>query len=258
MLNFKKINSIAIPLCLVFIVLKINDKISFWYLFILIIVWLSLTIIGSFHIKWNYFLSSKHNNYSTTKNAIALTFDDGPNPNFTLKILELLEQYNAKATFFCVGKHIEKYPNIVKEIIEKGHEIGNHSYSHSNNYGFLSTKKVVLDLKKTQQLIKVQTGKKNTIFRPPFGVTNPNIAKAIKQLNLQAIGWSIRSLDTVAKSPEKVYQKIKKNLKKGAIILLHDTSDLTLVVLEQLLQTLKENQIKTITITQLFNLQTNV
>lgn len=258
MLNFRKINSITMLLCLVFIIFKLNYNTSFWYLFVLIFCWISLTIIGSFHLKWNYFLTSKHKNYKITENAIALTFDDGPNQEFTPKFLELLAQYNAKATFFCIGKNVEKYPDIVKKIIENGHEIGNHSYAHSNNYGFLSAKKIVLDLKKTQQLIKAETGKKNAIFRPPFGVTNPNIAKAMKQLNLQSIGWSIRSLDTVAKKPEKVFQKIKKNLKNGDVILLHDSSDLSLTVLEQLLQTLKDNQIKSITITQLFNLKNNV
>ncbi len=230
---------------------------AIWWIFSIPFLWIIVTTIGSFHIRWNYFLKATHHNYNTTKNTIAITFDDGPNPEFTPKALELLQKYNAKATFFCIGKNVEKHPEIIQKIIAKGHQIGNHSYAHSNNYGFLSTKKIIADISKAQERIKKVTKTENLLFRPPFGVTNPNIAKAIKIVQLQPIGWSIRSYDTIAKEPKKVLKKIISKLKKGDIILLHDTSILSILVLEQLLRWLQENNIESVSINQLLKSNTN-
>ncbi len=237
--------------------LATESKSYIWYIFILFLLWISITTIGSFHIRWNYFLKSKHCNYNLTKQAIALTFDDGPHAIFTPKVLELLQKYKARATFFCIGKNVETHPDLLQKIVSEGHCIGNHSYAHTNNYGFLSTKKIIADISKTQKVLKKITNTDNLLFRPPFGVTNPNIAKAVKTLNLQSIGWSIRSYDTIAKEPNTVFKKIISQIKKGDIILLHDTSELSIVVLEQLLQWLQKNNVKTVTINQLFNIDTN-
>ena len=96
--------------------------------------------------------------------------------------------------------------------------------------------------------------KKNNLFRPPFGVTNPNIAKAIKKTKHHVIGWSVRSLDTKIKDPKKILKRITKNLKKGDVILLHDTQERTVVVLEQLLLFLQEKQLAAITVDKLFTI----
>lgn len=234
-----------------------QNKIAIWWIFSIPFLWIIVTTIGSFHIRWNYFLKATHHNYNTKQNTIAITFDDGPNPEFTPKTLELLQKYNAKATFFCIGKNVEKHPEIIQKIIAEGHQIGNHSYAHSNNYGFLSTKKIIADITKAQECIKKITETENQLFRPPFGVSNPNIAKAIKKIHLQPIGWSIRSYDTIAKEPKKVFKKIISKLKKGDIILLHDTSTLSISVLEQLLRWLQENSIESVSINQLLNSNTN-
>lgn len=257
MLNFKKVNIISAILLLLLSFLAIENSISVWWILVLLVLWVTITTIGSFHIRANFFLKSKHSNYNIKQNAIALTFDDGPNPTFTPKVLQLLKEYNAKATFFCIGNNIDSHPKLVQKIISDGHCIGNHSYTHTNDYGFLPTKKIIADITKAQQSIKKVTNIDNQLFRPPFGVTNPNIAKAIKTLNLQSIGWSLRSYDTVAKDPNKVYKKLISKLKKGDVILLHDTSELSIIVLEQLLQWLQKNDIKTVTINQLFNINTN-
>jgi peptidoglycan/xylan/chitin deacetylase (PgdA/CDA1 family) len=187
--------------------------------------------------------------------VIALTFDDGPNAEFTPKVLNLLRKHNAKATFFCIGKHIESNPEILKRILTEGHVVGNHSYGHTNNNGFLSTKNLIVDMTKTIQLVKKLTHLELKLFRPPFGVTNPNIAKAVSTLNLQSIGWSIRSLDTIAKEPNKVFQKIREQITNGDVILLHDTNELTLEVLVQLLPFLEEKNIRTVTVDTLFNIK---
>ncbi len=253
MLNFRTINFVSIIL---FIAILIGgfyiDTSFFWFLILLFFIWLSLTSIGSFNILWNYFLKANCQNKNCQENSIALTFDDGVNPEFTPKVLELLKKHNAKATFFCIGRHIEKHPEIAKKIIADGHSIGNHTYNHSNNWGFLSSKKVEIELKKTDEIIEKTIGKSTKLFRPPFGVTNPNIAKAVKKMNYKVIGWNVRSLDTVIKNPDKILKRITSKVKKGDIVLLHDTSDKTVEVLEQLLLFLDNNNLKSVCVEELF------
>jgi len=255
MLKYKTVNIISVTVLMVFFFLRINNYISNWWLVAIVFIWLLLTTIGSFHMQWNYFLNAKHKNHKIKDNVIALTFDDGPNPEYTLKVLALLKKHHAKATFFCIGKHIESNPEILKEIVKNGHLIGNHSYNHQNSFGFLSTNKVVEELIKTKETIKHYVNLDVLFFRPPFGVTNPNIAKATKKLKLNVMGWNVRSYDTIAKNPEKVYQKIIKKINKGDVVLMHDSSELSVVVLDKLLTYLDENNFKTITLDKLFNIK---
>ncbi len=226
-----------------------------WAYLILALVWFTLTVIGSFHVRWNYHIDALHSNKNCTKNHIALTFDDGPHPKFTPKILHLLAQYNAKATFFCIGENIETNEAIFKDIDAAGHTIGNHTYSHPNNFGFFSSEKVIAELQKTNSLVKKTIGKEMKLYRPAFGVTNPNIRKALKTIRLLAIGWSIRSLDTTGRSEAQVLNKITKNITKGDVVLLHDTNEKTVAVLEQLLLFLQEQNLQSVTIDQLFNIK---
>ena len=148
MLTYKNVNRISIVLLLVFLLLKVLYSFSFLWIIPLILIWIILTTIGSFHIRWNYFLKAKHKDEHVDDNVISLTFDDGPHKEYTKKVLELLKKYNFKATFFLIGNKIEEHPNLVKEIIDQGHTIGNHTYSHSNNFGFFKTKNVISELKK--------------------------------------------------------------------------------------------------------------
>ncbi len=255
MLNFKNVNIAAILFFIVFVLLKINLDISFWWLFRLIMIWLILTSIGSLHIRWNYFMHALHKNPKVDGDLIAITFDDGPHPEFTPKALELLKKYNAKATFFCIGKNAERFPELVKNILSEGHVIGNHSYSHTNNFGFLSLKKVHADIERSQEVFKRITNLKLQFFRPPFGVTNPNISKTIKKLKLKTFGWRVRSFDTIAKDPDKVYKKISTKIQKGDVILLHDSSQLSMEVLEKILHSLQNKNLESVTLERLFNLR---
>ncbi|WP_223609006.1 polysaccharide deacetylase family protein [Chryseobacterium sp. OSA05B] len=219
---------------------------SFWvYLagflaFSFVVVW------GSFDITLGYFVNSI--THKRTKiNEVALTFDDGPT-EFTPKFLDLLKEHQVKATFFCIGKQIEKYPETFQRIIAEGHTIGNHTLSHSNNTGFLSTSKMAEEIEKCDEII-LKTGHiKTDLYRPPFGVTNPNIAKAIKRTHKKSIGWNVRSLDTITEDEKKIYKKVTKGLKKGSIILLHDTSEKTYKVLVDLLLFLKDKKYSTFTV----------
>jgi peptidoglycan/xylan/chitin deacetylase (PgdA/CDA1 family) len=221
----------------------------------LFFLWLLITGIGSLHIRWNYHLNSLNSNYNVTQNEIAITFDDGPHPEFTPKVLDLLKENNVKGTFFCIGKHIESHPELFKRIISEGHTVGNHTFNHENNFGFIKTKHVITELEATNEIIKKVSGLKINLFRPPFGVTNPRIKRGINTIGLQSIGWSIRSFDTTSKSKNTIVKSVEKNIKKGDVILLHDTSEKSVEILEQLLLFLKQNKFESVTIDSLLNIK---
>lgn len=222
----------------------------FWLLFLF---WLGLTTWGVFDIRLGYFVKT-YSSLATKEKKIAITFDDGPH-EMTPKILDVLQKYNCKASFFCIGNQVDSFPEVLKRIASEEHIIGNHSNSHSNFFGFFSTGKVLQELNLTNQKIEKLIGKKVTLFRPPFGVTNPSIAKASKQLNFNVIGWNIRSLDTIIDSDSKLFERVKKKVRPGGIILFHDTSEKTVIVLERLLLFLQSENYQVVTVDKLLNLQ---
>ena len=200
MLRFNNISILAIAALLDFIWIDYFFPIPWWLYLSAPLIWSVLTIIGSFHMRWNYHLYSLNSNPKIDKNEVAITFDDGPHPEFTPKALQLLSKYHAKATFFCIGQNIEKNPNMIEEIIAQGHVIGNHTFSHTNYFGFLSTNQVIEELQQTNAVAKKITKRKMNLYRPAFGVTNPNIKRAVKATGMQTIGWSIRSLDKIGRA----------------------------------------------------------
>lgn len=250
MLKFNIVSYITILLLVGLIFLKASN----WCFFTVLLCWFTFTIIGSFHIKWNYHLESLICNNEIQKNHIAITFDDGPNDKFTPQVLNLLKKFNVKATFFCVGKQVQKHPEIVQRIIAEGHVVGNHTFTHDEQFGFFNTNKVISELLETNLIIKETTGKDVKLFRPPFGVTNPRIKKALVKTNLMSIGWNVRSLDTTSKSVTLILSSIFRVVKKGDVILLHDTSEKSIDVLEQLLVLLDEKQLESVSIPTLFNI----
>jgi len=201
--------------------------------------YITIVIWGSFSINSGYHISTICNGKGE---GVAITFDDAPS-HLTTTILELLKKYNAKATFFCIGKNIIEFPHIVTQIDNEGHLIGNHSYSHSVFFDFLSFKNICQEISKTNNLITNEIGKTTLFFRPPYGVTNPAIAKATKKLNLHIIGWSIRSFDTMSKNRKTLLRRVINKISSGDIILFHDRTEITISILEELLQHLKDNNI---------------
>ena len=254
MLKFKTINRLFAFLALVLLVFYFAAVVHLWWFVFVFIFWFLITAYGSFQIKMNYFLPAYHKKANLDEKIVALTFDDGPHAAYTPRVLELLTKYKQKASFFCIGKQAEQHPEILKQIVAEGHLIGNHSYSHQDTYGFLSSQNVIKDLQKAQAVLFDISGARPRFFRPPFGVTNPNIAKAVKKLNLITFGWQIRSFDTVAKNPDEVYRKIVKKLKNGDVILLHDTSELSVKVLQNLLKYMQQRGIKSERLDTLFKL----
>ncbi|WP_411766914.1 polysaccharide deacetylase family protein [Winogradskyella sp. A3E31] len=253
MTKFKFISVFAFIIMVILFGFSLFKEVEPNWLIIVFLLWVLIVALGSFSMSWNFHLKAFNSNPDITLKKIAITFDDGPHFENTPEILNILNSHNAKATFFCIGKHVESYPDILKSIDKNGHSIGNHSYTHSVFIDFNSTKQWISEIKKTDDLIKTITGSQPKLFRPPYGVTTPHLAMALKQTNHKIIGWNKRSYDTLFTNKHFILKRLKKNLKSGDIILLHDTQKHSLYVLEHLLRYLSEHGFLAVTIEELYN-----
>ena len=153
--------------------------------------------------------------------SIAITFDDGPNPTVTPKLLDLFDRYNAKATFFLIGKYVRACPALAKEIAERGHVIGNHTETHPA-LTFLSSKQIENELNRCDDAILAATGKKPAWMRPPFGYRNPMLDAIVRRRGGAGVAmWSKAARDWRTQSPEPVIQRLRR-VRGGDIVLLHD------------------------------------
>ena len=162
----------------------------------------------------------------TKEKTIYLTFDDGPTPKITEWTLSILKQYNAKATFFCIGKNIEDHPEIFNNIISEGHAIGNHTYDHLKGWK-TSSKDYLKNIEKAQITIKAQTTKSSigSLFRPPYGQIRPKQIKELTQLGYKIVMWTVLAIDwdkTVSK--EKCLENVISNTSSGSIVVFHDSN----------------------------------
>lgn len=213
-----------------------------------LVIFVSLLVAGVSIIKWNWFLNSVN---TAGKNQVAFTFDDGPQEN-TPKILEVLAKHQVKGSFFLIGENCEKKAELVKRLHDEGHTIGNHSYSHVNKLGWSSTVKLKREIEAANQVIQKITGKPVQYFRPPFGVTNPNVAKAVLETGMKSVGWDIRTYDTVVKDADKIVKKAKSAIDgNGNIILMHDSCEHSVDALDQLISYCKEKGMDIVTIDQI-------
>lgn len=185
--------------------------------------------------------------------AIALTFDDGPAPIHTPRILDILKENNIKATFFLIGSKVETYPELVKRIYDEGHTIGNHTFSHTGSYTLWSSSRIYEDIRKTNDIIYKTIGKYPIFFRPPFGVTNPLIRRAVNN-RFDCIGWSIRSYDTLKfLKRDSISRRIVRNIKNGDIVLLHDNREGSDILLKSVIEGIKKKGIKIVPLYKLIN-----
>ncbi len=146
-----------------------------------------------------------------------------------------------RPAFFALEKGLKNHPDIFKEIIKKGHLVGNHTYTHTRKMGALSVSRIVWEIEECNRIAEETAGIKMKLFRPPFGIVSPKTQKALQKTGLKSVGWSIRSFDAVVSSEEIILNRIKKRIKPGAVILLHDNNAKTVNILEQLLLFLKNN-----------------
>ncbi len=200
---------------------------------------LSFLVYASYSIRSEIYLRSFCRK-RTVEKIVALTFDDGPDPIQTPKVLQTLKEQQATACFFCIGRKIKGNEKLLQQIVTEGHLIGNHSFTHSGLFPLYRLSRMKKDLQTCQSELERVTSQPVTLFRPPFGVTNPTIAKAVRQLGYTSIGWNIRTLDTQQPTPDKVLNRIRKGLKPGSIILLHDRIPDSGQLVKQILDLLKE------------------
>lgn len=158
--------------------------------------------------------------------GIVLTFDDGPDPKHTIAVLDILDAHEAKATFFVIGRKAEKDPDVVREIVRRGHEVGVHGFAHDRLFSLRGARYVRRDLERAVRTLEKITGTRPSLFRPPVGHTNPKIARIAEQLELVVVGWSKSGLDGISGAdPKKVAARIGSGLDDGDIVLLHDAAE---------------------------------
>lgn len=204
-----------------------------------IVLFISLLVYGSFFVC-SQFYSRAICQGDKTKKQIALTFDDGPVPGKTDRVLDVLAHHSVKGTFFCIGKRLAENKKYGQRIHDEGHLMGNHSYKHGFLFDMLPASKMENELQQTDEVIASINGEQPQWFRPPYGVTNPPLARAVQRTGHKLAGWNIRTLDTVKDDPQLIADKVKRQLQPGAVILLHDSMSVVPEVLEELIPYLKE------------------
>lgn len=198
-------------------------------------------------------------NGSREQKYIALTFDDGPHPQYTNEILDLLKKHNIKATFFVLGQFAEEYPDLVRRQVNEGHEIGNHTYSHFD-ITKISKDKFKEEFYRTQEIISSLTGVQSKVFRPPYGLYNENVVRIINEQQSNIILWTYDqdSKDWSNPGVDKIITTTVSNIKNGDIILFHDyvyheTSN-TVSALESIIPELTNQGYNFVTVSELMDL----
>ncbi len=222
------------------------------YFALLELTYLSLIFFGCINISWGFFMPVLCAG-KTNEHCIALSFDDGPN-SYTGQILDTLNVRGVPATFFCIGKNISGSEPLLQRMMAEGHVVGNHSYSHHFWFDMFSAERMLADMRQMDEEVTRVTGLKPLLFRPPYGVMNPTLKKAIVKSGYTPIGWSIRSFDTTIKDEQKLLTRIMRQVKPGAIILLHDSMPITATILPALITQIKNRGYKIVRLDKMLNI----
>ena len=159
---------------------------------------------------------------AAARKEIALTIDDGPDPAVTPQVLDLLDRYAAKASFFCVGAKAERYPALCREIVRRGHAVENHSQHHRHHFSLMGFKAIEEEIKTAQDTLTAISGQCPAFFRPPAGLRNPFLEPVLAKLGLTLATWSVRGFDTRTHDATLVVKRLQRGLQAGAILLVHD------------------------------------
>lgn len=253
MMTFRNSNIIFLVLMATLVLVDINYDISFLFYVALIIIYSLILFYGSAYVDSDFYLKVVCAG-NTNEKEISISFDDGPVEEYTVPILATLKEHGVKATFFCIGKRAEADKGLFRNVYDEGHIIGNHSYSHSPVFDLYGAKKMTNDLQQMNEVARQVLGKELKWFRPPYGVTNPNVKRAVINGGFVAIGWNIRSLDTTVDDKDKLLRKVMKEVKPGAIILFHDTCKSTSDMLGEFIEKVKASGYKIVPMDKLLNL----
>lgn len=193
---------------------------------------------------------------ATARREVAITIDDGPDPEITPRVLELLDEHRARASFFCVGERITRFPELAREIVSRGHGVENHSQRHRHSFSLLGPLGLRTEIASAQTSIAAATGLAPVFFRAPAGLRNPFLEAVLTREGLKLVSWTRRGFDTVSSSPDAVLARLTRDLKAGDILLLHDGhagraadgTPVILAVLPRLLEAAREAGLTPVTL----------
>lgn len=222
---------------LLFIFFRTNELFLVVLLFWSFLFFMVLSL-GVLFLSLGYFVSTTS---KLDTHTVLLTFDDGPDENTTPKILNILKEEKIAGLFFLIGEKAVKHPELVHRILDEGHLIGNHTWSHPIFYAAMPSGKVAAEVDRWDREMSDHFRLRTNLFRPPVGYTNPIIASVLKQRNKKVIAWSKRSYDTIYKDPARLLNRMIKNSKPGDIVLFHDNLPQTATMLSEYIRTKKQN-----------------
>ena len=254
MLTFKNTNIVFGALVIMLLILQIWFSVPLYVYIIAGLVYSLIIFYGSYYVCSNFFMSVICSG-KTDEKKIAISFDDGPVQQYTPDVLQVLKENKVPAAFFCIGKRIAENEELLKQVYEEGHIIGNHSFTHTPMFDVMLPGQMLNDVKKMDAAMKNAIGLQPKLFRPPYGVTTPGMKKVMQLGGYTAVGWSIRSFDTMAKDQKKLLNKLLSQLKPGAIILLHDTMQITLAILPRFIQAARNEGYEFVRLDKLLNVK---
>jgi peptidoglycan-N-acetylglucosamine deacetylase len=158
------------------------------------------------------------------RGEVSLTFDDGPDPAITPRVLDLLDAAGARATFFCIGRRAESYADLAAEIVRRGHRIENHSHTHPHLFACFPSPALKTEIERAQEAIETTAGRRPRFFRAPAGLRNPFLDSVLHRSGLRLVSWTRRGFDAVDGDPEAISGRLLRGLAPGDILLLHDGS----------------------------------
>jgi peptidoglycan-N-acetylglucosamine deacetylase len=159
---------------------------------------------------------------AASRGCIAITIDDGPDPEVTLRVLDQLDERRAQATFFCIGERVARYADVAREIVRRGHAIENHSHRHPHHFSLLGPAAIAREIEEAQETITAIARSRPSFFRAPAGLRSPLLEPQLERLGLKLASWTRRGFDTVNRDASSVLAKLSRNLGGGDILLLHD------------------------------------
>jgi peptidoglycan/xylan/chitin deacetylase (PgdA/CDA1 family) len=254
MLKYKIIVLVSILLLIITLIADCYFSVSIWLYVGIVLASAGLLGYGSISIRSDFY-SRVLCSADTGEKVIALTFDDGPDQTVTPRVLDILKEQQVQATFFCIGHKVEENPGLIKRMDQEGHAIGSHSYSHHFFFDLFRFAKMLNELKRTENILERVLDKKIKMFRPPYGVTNPPLARALRKMNYHIIGWSLWSKDTVIKDEDLLFERLKIKLGTGDILVFHDTRSHMVAVLDKFIKFAKENKYRFVRVDNLLHIE---
>jgi len=186
--------------------------------------------------------------FAAGRREVCLSFDDGPDPDVTPRVLDLLDRHQGKASFFCIGEKAAAYPELVKEIARRGHSVENHSYHHRRAFAFFGLSRLKHEVEAAQETISRLTGRPPAFFRAPAGFRSPLLDPVLAACGLRYVSWTRRGFDSVSSDSQRILRRLTRGLAAGDVLLLHDSGPVVLSVLPALLERMAAQGLRSVSL----------